>query len=322
VPHLPWHNHLFVPVLLRVLLLIAVGFAAVLVARRRRHPLRVWRRSTLFLRARSWLVIGLLFVVAVFTGGVVAFLLASYAVIWGLAELARVIGIPRRYALLLLLWGEVGLLVAALARDFFIFLPFGFFILLALIAILSGGEEAPGDTGAEGGAQQHGARQVADTLFAYVYVALPLAYIVYAESSRPWGLNFLVVVAVAVACSDIAAFVAGSALKGPRIPGFDAGKSWTGALGNLIGAAVAVALLWVAVPKLWSIAEVVVLTVVVAFGCVWGDLTASLVERWFPTTAPGTILVGYGGVLDRVDSLLMAFPLSFYAVLLTEKLLR
>ncbi len=308
MPHLPWHNHLFIPVLLRVLLLIAVGFAAVLVAHRRRHSLRVWRRSTLFLRARTWLVIGPLFVIAAFTGGFVAFLLASYVVIWGSAEIVRVTGIQRRYALLLLLWGEVGLLVAALARDFFIFLPFGFFILLTLIPVLSGKAE-------------DASRQVADTLFAYIYVGLPMAYVVFVESTRSWGLNFLVVVTVAVACSDIAAYVAGSALKGPRLPGFDAGKSWTGALGNLVGAAVAVALLWVAVPKEWSVAEVVTLTVVLALGAVWGDLTASFVERSFPATATSTILVGYGGVLDRVASLLMAFPLCFYAIVLTEKLI-
>jgi len=308
VPHLPWHNHLFVPVLLRVLLLIVAGFAAVLVARRRRHSMRVWRRSTLFLRARTWLLIGPLFVVAAFTGGFVAFLLASYVVTWGSAEVVRVTGIQRRYAMLLLLWGEVGLLVAALARDFFVFLPFGFFILLTLVAIVSGKIE-------------DGSRQVADTLFAYIYVGLPMAYVVYVESTRSWGLNFLVVVTVAVACSDIAAYVVGSALKGPTLPGFDDGKSWSGAFGNLIGAAVAVALLWVAVPKVWSVAEVVVLTMVVALGAVWGDLTAGFVERSFPATATSTILIGYGGVLDRVDSLLMAFPLCFYAVVLTEKLL-
>ena len=78
MPRNPFADPLFVPVFLRVLLLIVVGLAAVVLSQRR--SLKVWRRSTLFLRARTWFVIGPLFVVAVFVGGFVAFLLATFVV--------------------------------------------------------------------------------------------------------------------------------------------------------------------------------------------------------------------------------------------------
>jgi predicted CDP-diglyceride synthetase/phosphatidate cytidylyltransferase len=180
VPRNPLANPLFLPVFWRVMLLIVVGLAAVLLSQRR--SLEVWRRSTLFLRARTWFVIGPLFVLAVFIGGFVAFLLATFVVVQGCSEFVRIAGIERRYAYLLILGGEVGLLVAALARDFFGFLPFGFFIALTLVPVLSGRI-----TGAH--------RQVADTLVGYVFVALPMAYIVLVKSAEPWGLNFLVIVA-------------------------------------------------------------------------------------------------------------------------------
>jgi phosphatidate cytidylyltransferase len=76
----------------------------------------------------------------------------------------------------------------------------------------------------------------------------------------------------------------------------------------------------VAVPKTWAIAVVVVLVVVVAVGSLWGDLTDSLIKRAFPSSSAGSLVLGYGGVLDRVDSLLMAFPLCYYAVVLTQRL--
>ena len=309
MPHNPFANDLFLPVLLRVVLLLLAGFVAVLVARRR-WSLRVLRRSTLFMRARVWFVISPLFVLAVFIGGFVAFLLATYVMLQGSSEFVRIAGIQRRYALLLMLWGQLGLLVAALAREYFVLLPFGFLILLTLVPILSGELE-----------DAH--RQVADTLFGYVYIGLPIGYIVFVKSAEPWGLNFLVLVTVAVACSDIAAWVVGRALKTPRLTrGVSPGKTWSGALGNLLGGALAVALLWVAVPKTWSVAVVVVLVVVIAVGSLWGDLTDDFVKRAFPTTTTGSLVLGYGGVLDRVDSLLMAFPLSYYAVVLTERILR
>ena len=108
MPRNPFANPLFVPVFLRVMLLILVGLAAVLLSQRR--SLKVWRRSTLFLRARTWFVIGPLFVVAVFAGGFVAFLLATFVVVQGCSEFARIAGIERRYAYLLIVGGELGLL--------------------------------------------------------------------------------------------------------------------------------------------------------------------------------------------------------------------
>ena len=306
MPRNPFANDLFLPVFLRVMLLIVVGLIAVLVAQRR--SVRVWRRSTLFLRARTWLLIGPLFVIAVFTGGFVAFLLATFVVVQGSSEFVRVAGIERRYAYLLIFWGQVGLLVAALARDVFVFLPFGFFILLTLVPILTG-------------RVQDAHRQVADTLVGYVFVGLPMAYIVFVNSSEPWGLNFLVIVTVSVAVSDIAAYAVGSAVRGAKlVPRVDPSKTWGGVLGNLIGAAVGVGLLWVAVPDEWSVAAVVVLVVVLAVACVWGDLTDSFIRTAFRTEARSTLLLGYGGVIDRVKSLLMAVPFCYYALILVDKL--
>ena len=306
MPRNPFADPLFLPVLWRVMLLIVVGFAAVVLSQRR--SLEVWRRSTLFLRARTWFVIGPLFVLAVFIGGFVAFLLATFVVVQGCSEFVRIAGIDRRYAYLLILWGEAGLLVAALARDFFLFLPFGFFILLTLVPILSGQIT-----------DAH--RQVADTLVGYVFVALPMAYIVLVKTAEPLGLRFLLVVTVSVALSDIAAYATGSALRGRKlVPRVDPTKTWGGVLGNLVGAAVGILWMWVAVPSEWSVAAVVVLAVVIAFGSVWGDLTESFIRTAFRTEARSTLLLGYGGVLDRVDSLLMAFPLCYYALILVDKL--
>src|SRR6266545_2927100 len=279
MPHNPFGNDLFLPVLVRVVLLIVAGLAGVVLAQRR--PLRVLRRSTFFSRTRTWFWMAPLFLVCVFTGGFVAFLLATFVLVQGLSEFARIAGIDRRYALLLMLWSQVGLLVAALAREYFLFLPFGFLILLTLVPIVSG-EIAEARA------------QVGSTLFGYTYIALPLAYIVFAKAAQPWGLNFLVIVTVAVAFSDVAAYA--------------------------VGVAVGVALLANAIPDEWTAAGVVVLVLMIAVGSVWGDVTESLVKRAFQVERASTVLFGFGGILDRVDSLLMALPLCYYSLILVNNL--
>src|SRR6266540_694748 len=211
---------------------------------------------------------------------------------------------------LLIVAGLVGVLVAALEREYFLFLPFGFLILLTLVPIVSG-EITEART------------QVGSTLFGYIYIALPLAYIVFAKAAQPWGLNFLVIVTVSVASSDVAAYAVGVALKGPKmIPRINPDKAWSGALGNLVGAAVGVALLAIAIPDEWTAAGVVALVLMIAVGSVWGDVTESLVKRAFKAERASTELFGFGGILDRVDSLLMALPPCYYALILVNNLVR
>jgi phosphatidate cytidylyltransferase len=306
VPRNPLAHPLFWPVAWRVALTLLAGLGGVVLAERKR--LGQLGGSTLFLRVRTWAWIAPVFVLAVFTGGVVVFLLAAVIALQGVAEYARLIELERRYLAPLAAWSIVGLLVAALARRYFLFLPLGFFLLISLTPIVSG--------------QTRGAhRQVSGAIFGYLYIGLPMAYLVFIKAAEPWGLQFLLVVGLAVALSDVGAFAVGSALKGPKLaPAVSPGKTWSGAAGNLLGAALGVAVLSVAVPAQWTAAGVAALIVAVAVGAVFGDLIESFVKRDFAVKDAGTVLAGFGGVLDRVDSLLIALPLGYYALIVADNL--
>jgi phosphatidate cytidylyltransferase len=305
MPRIPFADPLFWPVTLRIAAVLLAGLLGV-VAAERRH----WReltRRTLFLRVRSWAIIAPVFLVSVFTGGVVVFALAAFVAYQGLVEYARLAGLEGRYLGVLIAWTLVGLLIASLARRYFLFLPLGLFLVVTLVPILSGRVR---------GAHQ----QVTSTLFGYLYIGLPMAYLVFIKSQEGWGLRFLCIVGLAVALSDVFAFVIGSALGGPRLaPAVSPGKTWAGAGGNLLGAAAGVTILSVARPPEWSAAGVVVLVLCVGLGSLWGDLTESFVKRDFAVKDAGTLLPGFGGMLDRVDSFLLALPLGYYGLIVANR---
>ena len=308
MPGNPFAHPEFWPVAARIGGVLLLGLLGVLLAERKR--LRTIGSSTLFLRVRSWAVIAPIFVLALFTGGVFVFLLAAFIALQGGAEYARLTGLQRRYAWLVIVWTLVGLLVAAFARQYFLFLPLGFFFLLTLGPIITGEVEDAHD-------------QVADALFGYLYVGLPMAYLVYIKAAEEWGLEFLLIVGLAVALSDVCAFVVGSALKGPKLaPTVSPNKTWAGVLGNLLGSALGVLLLSRIVPEEWTAAGTVALVVVLAVAAVWGDLTESVIKRDFAVKDAGDLIPGFGGILDRVDSLLFAMPLGYYGLLVVDRLAR
>lgn len=308
MPHNPFTQPDVWYVASRVLGVLAVGLFVVVIAQRRH--LRELPRSTLFLRVRSWAVIAPIFLLAMFVGGFLVFLLAAFVALQGAAEYGRIVGLRRRYAWFLCGWILVGLLVAAFSRRYFLFLPLGFFFVLTLGPIVSG-------------EVQDAHRQVATALYGYVYIGLPMAYLVFIKAAETWGRDFLLIVALAVALSDVFAFVVGSALRGPKLaPRVSPGKTWSGTIGNVVGAAVGVAVLGRIIPDAWPVAGVVTLVVVVAVASVWGDLAESFLKRDFALKDAGSLVPGFGGILDRVDSLLFAMPLGYYGLLVANHLAR
>ena len=119
-------------------------------------------------------------------------------------------------------------------------------------------------------------------------------------------------VGLAVAFSDVAAFMIGSAFGRRRMsPRLSPNKRLEGVLGNVVGACVGVGVavaVGIVEPRLWWMAPLV------ALGSVTGDLTVSLLKRHRGVKDAGSWLPGFGGLLDRVDSLLVSALLVYVAL--------
>ncbi|HUH08360.1 MAG TPA: phosphatidate cytidylyltransferase [Egibacteraceae bacterium] len=108
--------------------------------------------------------------------------------------------------------------------------------------------------------------------------------------------------------NDIAAFGWGVRFGStPLAPAISPGKTWEGFAGGL-GTVLAVATVVAWLTPLLDLRSALILGAVITVAATLGDLSESLVKRDLGVKDLGAILPGHGGIMDRVDALLFAFP--------------
>ena len=127
------------------------------------------------------------------------------------------------------------------------------------------------------------------------------------------GAALVLALAVACAISDVGAFLVGRRFgRTPLAPRLSPKKTREGVLGNVAGAAIGVALFAPGLVPPFGLGFVLLLVPLIAIGSVWGDLLESAVKREADVKDAGTWLPGFGGILDRIDSLLITVALAYW----------
>jgi phosphatidate cytidylyltransferase len=121
----------------------------------------------------------------------------------------------------------------------------------------------------------------------------------------------LVTVLGAAAVGDIGAYLVGSRIgRRPIAPSVSPYKTWEGFVGGVAAAAV-IASLVLPLDGSSSVLRGAIVGAAVGVAGFLGDLVASMVKRDLGVKDLGRILPGHGGVLDRVDGLLLALPVGY-----------
>jgi phosphatidate cytidylyltransferase len=141
-----------------------------------------------------------------------------------------------------------------------------------------------------------------------VFIAIPFSYLVRLDNIEGTGRQLVLFTLFLVWAGDMLAYFVGRGLgRVPMAPALSPKKTWEGALGNIVGSLL-VAVLFAR----WMKVDVVPLMIVAGLANIagqMGDLIESAYKRGAAVKDSGRLLPGHGGVLDRVDSLILAAPI-------------
>ncbi|MGF1464276.1 MAG: phosphatidate cytidylyltransferase [Maricaulaceae bacterium] len=148
------------------------------------------------------------------------------------------------------------------------------------------------------------------------YVSAPCIALVFLRQADPGGLSAIEYIFAVLRAADIAAYVFGFWIGGPKLlPVASPNKTWTGLAAALVcGSAAGAAVAWI---QGGGIIMGIGLAAPLAMAAVSGDLMESLLKRRFGVKDAGRIIPGHGGVLDRVDALMLAS--SVFALMLVSE---
>lgn len=120
------------------------------------------------------------------------------------------------------------------------------------------------------------------------------------------GLDLFLYLLLAVWACDIGAYAAGRAIGGPKLaPRISPSKTWAGLAGGAVSSALVGAGFWLAGANGPAAAAIGVL---LALSAQAGDLLESALKRQCRVKDSGHLIPGHGGVLDRIDGLMVAAP--------------
>ncbi len=160
-------------------------------------------------------------------------------------------------------------------------------------------------------------KDLSHSLMSQIYIGFPMLAMSMIDFC--WDSRLILLVFVIIWANDTGAFLVGSAIGKHRLfERISPKKSWEGFIGGVavsIGCAVAFFYLC---PGVFGISRTlsgiwltIGFTVVVTVFGTWGDLVESLIKRTLHIKDSGNIIPGHGGILDRIDSLLLALPAAF-----------
>ena len=154
----------------------------------------------------------------------------------------------------------------------------------------------------------------------YGFVFLIISFYSIYRIRNDWGNEYSWLLGITIVCvaTDIGGYIFGKVFKGPKLIKISPKKTYSGVIGSFLLSFIFTNLFLNFYPTANPFEftkEMFLFILIVSFVSQVGDIIISYFKRKSKIKDTGTIIPGHGGILDRIDGMIFAFPFSYVVFL-------
>ena len=128
--------------------------------------------------------------------------------------------------------------------------------------------------------------------------------------------DYFHILLIAIICisTDTGGYIFGKLLKGPRLTKLSPNKTYSGVIGSFLFATIITILFFELTSIIFDFRfelETFIFVLAVSLVSQIGDIIISYFKRISKIKDTGNIIPGHGGILDRIDGMIFAYPFSY-----------
>lgn len=132
--------------------------------------------------------------------------------------------------------------------------------------------------------------------------------------------SFLFIIIICIS-TDIGGYISGKLFKGPKLTKISPNKTYSGLIGGYIFSIIFINIFFnysylLNLKKIEFDILIFILVILISSSSQIGDIIISYFKRLSKIKDTGKIIPGHGGILDRVDGMIFAFPFSYLFLLI------
>ena len=155
-------------------------------------------------------------------------------------------------------------------------------------------------------------------IFGYIYLSLSFISVYSLRNFFDEQISLIFFLFVIVICisTDIGGYIFGKIFKGPRLTKISPNKTISGMIGSFILSIISIIFFIYIYRRFFQFnlqlnIEIFIITILISSISQIGDILISYFKRLSKLKNSGNLIPGHGGILDRIDGMLFAFPFSF-----------